>query len=205
MKNAKLHFAISLVFPFPFEDNVTVQAPPGLPTRPFTFDSILLPSSIAFAAVTAFTLLLVIFLFFLQIYRHQTSTEQSYIKLVRNGVSTSFPFPSLSFPFLCFPLILHYWMTFKCLFSKEFFISLGVVFLLLASTGLWISSLVSLKKGVDNEIQFVFDTCDKYRECEKNLPNYVTLYLSTVSIRTNPLYKKFVSLKLVTSCLASAE
>ena len=89
-------------------------------------------------------------------------------------------------------------MTFKCLFSKEFFISLGIVFLLLASTGLWISSLVNLKKGVDNEIQFVLDTCDKYRECEKNLPNYVTLYLSTVSIHTNPLYKKIVSLKLIT-------
>ena len=90
MINSHYYYSISLTFPFIYESNITVQASPDLPLRKFTFDTLLLPSTITFVAATslAFIVAIVVFIFNLT---HQGLQEvQDYIKLVRKELDNAF-------------------------------------------------------------------------------------------------------------------
>ena len=68
---------------------------------------------------------------------------------------------------------------------QYFFAALAVVFLLLVSNCFWIFNLVRLTKNVKDSIYSVFDTCASERvRCLKYLPNYSSLYITTVSSNT---------------------
>ena len=87
MLKTHYYYSISLKFPFTYDSNVTVRSSPDLPLRKFEFEKLLLPSVIAFVAVTALALLLAIVLELVYVSRYGQREEQTYLKVVRTALA----------------------------------------------------------------------------------------------------------------------